>query len=206
MLSALGFRAHSGWAVLVAVTEPLIGPAVAVRRMIETANPRIAGSKQPFHAAEKLPFERAEKHINRCTESSRRLAREAVEGTISDLRCQGHKVVACGALLASRRQPPALDAILASHALIHAAEGELFRNVILEAAEHCNLPVVGIKEKELLARCRDELAPQQALDKHLADLGRTLGPPWRHDEKFATLAAWLALSVALANRARCNPS
>jgi hypothetical protein len=56
MLCALGFRAHSGWSVLVAVTEPLIGPAIEVRRMIETADPRIAGSKQPFHAAEKLPF------------------------------------------------------------------------------------------------------------------------------------------------------
>ena len=202
MLCALGFRAHSGWSVLVAVTEPLIGPAIEVRRMIETADPRIAGSKQPFHAAEKLPFKEAERHINLCTESSRRLAREAVECAMSDLHRQGHQVIACGALLASGRQLPALGSILASHALIHAAEGELFRNVIILAAEHCKLPVVGVKEKELLARCQDELAPRHVLDKHLADLGRVLGPPWRQDEKLATLAAWLALaSVARANHA-----
>lgn len=194
MRCALGFRAHSGWAVLVAVTEPLIGPAIEMRRTITTADTNIAGSKQPFHAAEKLPFKQAEKHINLCTESSRCLARDAVQCVVRELHDNGHQVIACGALLASNRQLPALESILASHALIHAAEGELFRKVIIEAAEHCEVPVVGLKEKELLARCEAELAPRRALDKHLAQLGRVVGPPWRQDEKLATLAAWLALA------------
>jgi hypothetical protein len=29
----------------------------------------------------------------------------------------------------------------------------------------------------------------------LADIGRTLGPPWRQDEKYATLAGMLALAA-----------
>ncbi len=203
MLSALGFRAHSGWAVLVAISEPVTAPAVVMRRTIATADSKIAGSKQPFHAAEKLPFTQAEKHINLCTESSRRLAREAVQCVVRELHDNGHQVIACGALLASNRQLPPLESILASHALIHAAEGELFRKVIIEAAEHCNVRVVGFKEKELLARCQAELAPRRALDKHLAQLGRVVGPPWRQDEKLATRAAWLALAtVAKAKAAR----
>jgi len=196
MLCALGFRAHSGWAVLVAVTEPSCSPAVVLRRTIETCDSRIRGSRQPFHAAEQLPLAKAEKHIDQCTESSRRLARQAVQGAIRDLEGQAHKVVGCGALLGSGSLLPALDSILASHALLHAAEGELFRRVIVEAAEHCKLPVVGVREKELLKHCQEELAPRAALDKHLAELGRALGPPWRQDEKLATLAAWLALATA----------
>jgi hypothetical protein len=29
--------------------------------------------------------------------------------------------------------------------------------------------------------------------RRLAELGRPLGPPWSQDEKFAALAAWLAI-------------
>jgi len=88
--------------------------------------------------------------------------------------------------------------ILASHALIHAAEGEFFRSAVLQACSDNRLPVAGVKEKELLIRCWDELdIPRKDLEDHLAHMGRSIGSPWRQDEKFATLAAWLALAAAL---------
>src|SRR5205807_2629305 len=49
--------------------------------------------------------------------------------------------------------------------------------------------------RNLLARCRVQRGVAAGdLERHLAELGRTLGPPWRQDEKLATLAAWLALA------------
>jgi hypothetical protein len=30
-------------------------------------------------------------------------------------------------------------------------------------------------------------------DRHLAALGKTVGPPWRRDEKLAAAASWLVL-------------
>jgi hypothetical protein len=195
MLAALGFRAHSGWAALVAVTEPLSAPAVVLRRRIVTADPKVAGSKQPFHAAEDWPLPKAEKYIERCSDSSHQLALAAVQAALDELQQAGHIPIACGAIVGSGRQLPDLQRILASHALLHAAEGEFFRNVIATATERCKLRNVCVKERELFERCRTELTSENELQRHLATLGRALGPPWRQDEKFATLAAWLALST-----------
>jgi len=71
--AALGFRSHSGWTAAVAVSGSPRNPVVIERRRIETADPAIRGSKQPFHAAEPLAFAKAEALIQRCRESSTRL-------------------------------------------------------------------------------------------------------------------------------------
>src|SRR5258708_3996478 len=49
--AALGFRAHSGWAVGVVVTGSRSNLEVLERRRIEIADAAIPGSKQPYHAA-----------------------------------------------------------------------------------------------------------------------------------------------------------
>jgi hypothetical protein len=190
----MGFRSHSGWAALVVVKGPLQAPTAAARTRIELADPAIPGSKQPYHAAEKLPFNQAEKLVTRCVAASRSLARQALQTAIDGARQDGHAVVGCGILLASGRPLTTLADILASHALIHTAEGELFRNVIVEAARELKLPIIGIKEKELLSRASKELRMSvDELQRCLANMGRTLGPPWRQDEKYAALIGWLAL-------------
>ena len=66
----------------------------------------------------------------------------------------------------------------------------------MEAARELKLPVIGIKEKELLSRASKELRMSvDELQSCLADMGRTLGPPWRQDEKYASLIGWLALAA-----------
>jgi hypothetical protein len=122
------------------------------RRRIVTADPDIRGSKQPFHAAEPLKLADAQVLIDKCTESTRRLSREALRGVIIDLREKDIEVIGCGVILGSGRSLPALEAILASHALLHTAEGEFYRQALVEAGEHCGLPVVGLKEREAYER------------------------------------------------------
>ena len=63
--AALGFRAHSGWAALVAVAGTPQSGQVLLRRRIELADPKVPGSKQPYHAAEGEKFPKAEKIIGR---------------------------------------------------------------------------------------------------------------------------------------------
>ena len=54
--------------------------------------------------------------------------------------------------------------------------------------------MTGARERDLPALCAAALGVSEgALRKRLAELGRELGPPWRQDQKSATLAAWLAL-------------
>ena len=193
--AAIGFRAHSGWAVAVAVAGSPAEPRVLERRRIETADAAIPGSKQPYHAAEGLSLGKAEALIGRCRESSLRLARDGVSAAVAALAGQGHKVVAGGILLASGRPLPGLAAVLASHALIHTAEGELFREVLVRAGEHCGLPVTRVKEREIWEKGAAVFGLAAAeLQRQIDGLGRALGPPWRQDEKLASLAAWIALA------------
>jgi len=193
--AAIGLRAHSGWAALVAVTGSIRSPTVLDRGRIVLADATISGSKQPYHAAEGLRFQEAKRLLERCQESSERLARQAVGAAIDNLARRGFKAVAAGLLLASGRPLPDLGAVLASHALIHTAEGEMFRNVLGLAGEHYGLSVVKVKERELPGRAAATLGvPAEELPHHLAAIGKTLGPPWRQDEKYAALAGWLALS------------
>lgn len=201
--AALGFRAHSGWAALVVVTGPSRSPAVIDRRRIELADPVIPGSKQPYHAAQKLDLKEAEELVRRCTEGARLLARRAFHTVIGALWERGHDVVGCGVLLGSGRTMTTLAATLASHALIHTAEGELFRHALTHASEHCDLPVTGVPERELYARGTAQLGfPADELRRRLTELGRCIGPPWTQDEKHAALVGWLALAAASQRKVR----
>ncbi len=202
-LAALGFRAHSGWAVLVAVAGPPHRPAVVNRRRIEIADPEIPGSKQPYHAAEGWPLAKAEEYMSRCTHRTKLLAQRAVSAAVADLREKGHDVVGCGILGASGRPLTTLAAALASHALIHTAEGELFRNALIEAGRHCDLAVTKVAERELFARGAAALRiPVEELQRRVTELGRPLGPPWRQDEKYAALIGWMVLAAAARPSAR----
>jgi hypothetical protein len=195
-LAAIGCRAHSGWAALVIVAGPVSSPKILDRRRIVIADPTIPGSKQPYHTAEKLPFTQAEQLVARCTERSRALARQEMNAAVEHARSSGHKVAGCGMVLASGRPLPNLAATLASHALIHTAEGELFRNVIADASRELKVPVTGVSQRELLARASAALGKSDVgLQSYLQKMGRELGPPWTQDEKYATLAAWLALAA-----------
>jgi hypothetical protein len=192
--AALGFRAHSGWAALVAVAGPAAGPSAVLRRRVELAG---LTPRQPFHAAEGLPFAEAEDLVRRATDEAFALAERAVRDALGELEAKGHARVAVGLLLAGGRPLPGLPEILRSHALIHAAEGELFRDVLRRASRACGLALVEVHERELEARAARSLRrPRPAIQARLAQWGKALGSPWTQDEKQAALAAWVALSEA----------
>lgn len=197
MHAALGFRAHSGWAALVVVGGSRRSPGVLDRRRIELADPAIPGSKQPYHAVERLELKEAEKLVRSCVDTARRLARQALRAVVDDLRKSGHEVVGCGMLLGSGRPATTLAATLASHALIHTAEGEMFREALRHACKHWSLTVSGVREREIYERGAAELRLRvDELQGRLSELGRAIGPPWRQDEKLAALVGWLVLAGA----------
>lgn len=193
--TALGFRAHSGWAAVVAVGGSVGAPTVLDRWRIELADPAIRGSKQPYHAAVGLEKAVAGRFIRRCTAATNVMARRAVRGIMEDVQKKGCVVVACGNLLGSGRSPATLAAALASHVMLHTAEGEFYRDALERASRRFGLKVAGMRERDVLELATAILAiPSEQLQRKLSELGRLLGPPWRQDEKLATLAAWLALA------------
>lgn len=119
----------------------------------------------------------------------------AVSAMVAQLQQNGLTVVGAGILFASGRPLPDLAVTLRSHALIHAAEGEFFREVLVRASEHCSLQVTKVKEREVWDRGTMVFRlPSADLQQRIGGLGRSLGPPWRQDEKLASLAAWIALA------------
>jgi len=193
--AALGFRAHSGWAAVVALAGQAGSPAVVERTRIELVDPGNRHAKQPYHAAAELELKQAEKLIAQCMKETKQIARQGLRILIRDLKKKGYAVSGCGVLQGSGRALPALEKILASHPLLHTAEGILFRDVLTHASEHCKLPVAAVRERELFVQVTAKLRiPADELQHRLTEMGKPFGPPWGQDEKFAALAAWLALA------------
>lgn len=192
--AALGFRVHSGWTALVAVSLDGDAPQVLLRRRPQLVSTFTYEFRQPYHTAQKRPLAEALAVIALAESEATKLASQAIEAAERDLRQIQCKLSRCGMLLTSGRPLPDLAGILASHALIHTADGELFRNALLSASRSRGIAVFTLKEVALLETASKALqvAPGQ-LVHHLTLLGAGLGPPWSQDEKFSALVAWLAL-------------
>jgi hypothetical protein len=193
--AGLGFRVHSGWAAAVVVCVEKGSPAVLARQRVHLVETFTYEFRQPYHTAEKVLDGQAREFISRMQAEARRLAYSAIRELASRTQEQGVKLTRCGLLLASGRPLPTLEKILASHALIHTADGELFREALLHASARCGLGDFRIKERELLD-CAGQVLHLKGDDLmgRVTELGRPFGSPWSQDEKLATLAAWLTLA------------
>ena len=178
--AAIGFRAHSGWAVAVAVA----GGEVVERRRIDLCDCLIPGSAQPYHTAARMALDEAEAYLKRCANISAGMAEADVGKMAAALRSGGYGVRCCAILLGAGRVPDHLAKVLASHPMIHTAEGEFYREAIREGCRRCGLPVHGVKERDLRPRLAE-----------VAKLGSRLGPPWRQDEKLCTIAGLQAFDL-----------
>src|SRR5579864_1921823 len=164
--AALGFRAHSGWAAVVAIAGSQRTPEVIYRSRVDLVDRGIKGSGQPYHIARKLDLSRAEKFIREAINATRKMARSGLTKIIDELSANGHTAVACGIVLASGRPLPPLEATLRSHAMVHTAEGEMFRAAIAYAGEKCGLRVSGVRERDALEHSSVELHIPASKLKH----------------------------------------
>ncbi len=192
--AAVGFRAHSGWTAMVAVSLDETSPRVLLRQRPHLVKKFTYEFRQPYHSAEKISLAEGRSFVSFVRAEARNLAYKAIRAAQASLREERYEVKFCALLLASGRPLPGLPQILASHALIHAADGELFREALLHASRRCGFETFTAKDGALLERASHSLSLQkEELVHRLGDLGAELGPPWTQDEKFAALAAWLSL-------------
>jgi hypothetical protein len=201
--AAIGVKMHSGWGTLVTVANTAGIVDVIDRRRVAITAPGVPGAKQPYHFAENLDLLEGEKFLGNCFATAERLASAALGELVSELRHRQYCVVGSAILLASGRPLPPLSKILVSHALIHAAEGEFFREAIWKACEGLDLVITGVRERnldEFVRTAFGEAATQ--MSQHISTLGRSIGPPWTKDQKSAALAAL----VVLADKARTRQS
>jgi hypothetical protein len=186
----LGLVAKTGWALAVVLDGSDGGATVLERCRIDLVPPALPANV--YHVAAELDLDSgaAEQLVADVQEEAERNAVAA----IGDLAAK-YELGAVGLVAASGRVPDRLAAILASHSLVHAAEGELIRNALERGADAAGLPVVRTRQKDLIATAADLLGlDEDAVRGRLADMGRPLGPPWRQEHKDAALAGWLALA------------
>jgi len=201
MKAAIGFKAHSGWAALVVLGASGGDVTVLDRRRVDLVEE--AWAKQPYHAAEDAASNEARKIVKRGIDSARRIAIRQMRAAVKRARDEGHEVVSCGLVVGEPMPEWTVDEILAVHFRMHKAEGVLFRDVLARAAGACDLALVEIPEKSLLASAITTLAvPAASLSKRIAALGKSVGPPWGKDQKDAAIAAMMALEQSVRTVAR----
>jgi hypothetical protein len=197
--AALGVQMHSGWGVLVAVSENPV--EILDRRRIVTADPKIPGAIQPYHFASQLELPQQQKHLEHCASSSSSLARTAIAELVRELTARHYRMVGAAILLASGRTLPALEKILAAHPLIHTAEGEFFRQAVIRACEELQIPVTAIRVRDLDEQAKEAFGKTaNQLQSSIASVGSRIGPPWTKDHKTAALAAALILTTSFHER------
>lgn len=189
-----GLKAHSGWAALVALGKSGRNYEIVARRRLELVDEEWA--KQPYHAAEELPTTEARDLVKRGIQSAHKIAARELRAAVKQQRELGNDVAGCAVLVGNRMPDWTVDQILAVHFRMHQAEGVLFREALVEAAKSCDLNVITVPEKTILQEAEKRLLkPAADLNQTLKELGKSAGPPWGKDQKDATLAARIMLSL-----------
>jgi hypothetical protein len=191
----LGFAPHSGWAAVVVIGGTPARPLVLARERLELAETGLPGAKQPYHAIEALHLGEARARLAAFEASAARLAAAGVRTLVQTARAAGVGPAAAGILDSSGREGATLEAILASHALIHTADGNHFREALGAACAGEKLPCTRIRQRDLPGEAARTLkrTPRE-LAAAIAQLGREARAPWGADQKGAALIAWLLLA------------
>lgn len=188
--AAVGFRVKSGWATAVLLAGPLQSPQVLDSSAINLSDPAIPESKQPYHAG----FGELEKNdakIAARVKVVQRVTNKSVTELLKNYHDTGCRIRGAGLVVGSQIDP---NAIKNPHIRAHALEGQLFKTVLVEALQSCGLPCSVAVERSAYSQAAAILVQSENdLKRAVAELGRSLGGPWRADEKMAALAAWMLL-------------
>jgi hypothetical protein len=190
----LGFRPHTYWTAVVALAGDPDEPRVVERRRIVFAT---GDERLVYHrAAEAQPAEIAALIAEVQSATVANAARE-IGDLLADLRQAGLSARIAVTAAATARAPQKLEDILKTHARIHAAEGDFYRDVVASACQVLGLEVRRVAERDLPGLvCTLLHIDQPSLEARLKAMGAALGPPWSEDYRLATQAAWIGLEAA----------
>jgi hypothetical protein len=189
--AAVGFTVKSGWASAVLVSGSGTSPVVVETRRVELSDPAIPDARQPYHASFGTARDAGEE-LSRLVVSVKRFGRASVTRLIREYQ-SGHHIGGVGVVVGSLIDP---KTIANDHIRIHALEGQLFRNVVEDAAERRGVRCTLWRERDLLSAAMTALKrPENNLRDIVTALGRDIDGPWRAEHKAATLAAWLVLEA-----------
>ena len=188
--ATLGFRPHTYWTPAAVLAGPAASPRLVHRRRIVFAT---GGERMAYHQAAEVGPAGGEALIERVRVATRANARREIAALLADVQREGLTLEKAVIPEARPKLPDTVAEIIRVHALMHAAEGVFYRDVVAAACRDLGLEVIRTLERDLpeTAAMVLELAPT-SLASQLAGLASD--PPWSEDYRIAALAAWLALA------------
>jgi hypothetical protein len=182
----VGLHSRTGTAEAVALEVNGTAPSsVAFRGRWSLDLVEDRAERQIYHAVSDVPLARAETIVRRAIDVVADLAVGHLRTIIESLGM----VDAVGVIVTDFPVPDSLAAILAVHTLMHAAEGAMFRDALLDAATACGVPGMGVSRNLAMELLGGEYAHAVAV------VGSAAGRPWRKEHKLATVAAIVAGSA-----------
>jgi hypothetical protein len=193
---ALGFSLHCGWGVaaLVALASTDDKPRLIDRRRVDLEPESYP--VQMYHAASGLDIEQARRLVDGARSAAEAAATRALRDLVAQAEATGIHVREVGLATVPRPTLDELDRILTFHPRMHRAEGDLYRDALVDAAASLGLQATlssPAQLHDLAAAALD--CDVAAIERLLAQYGRAVGPPWQQDHKLATLAALTVLDA-----------
>ena len=196
--AAIGCRAHTGWAALVVIAGHRTQLDVVVRRRIELADPTGVVPRAVYQRSREMKPADAAARVAVAERIATEGAAAELASAVREAEDAGRRVRCCAVVVGSLSAEIPLEAILASHALAHAAEGRLYQEALLDGAEAAGLEPIAVARASIWDEaCWTLGVSVDELRGSLATVRREIGPPWAEDQKLGALAALVALGGAL---------
>jgi len=190
--AALGFHVKSGWAAAVLLTGPVRSPQLCDVLRINLSDPRLAETRQPYHAA-MGKLETDTRRINRRLRVVRRITQKSIATLLAGYQ-QNFKIRRAALVVGSKIDP---RSIANAHIRAHALEGQLFRSVLEESLQAHRIRTDVLIERDAYARAAARLKrSSDNVKRPIENLGRSTpaaAGSWRAEQKLAAVAAWFAL-------------
>ena len=189
MDAVVGIVAKTGLAVAVTLSIVFDEPMLRDRRTLvfETDDAK----RFVYHQAQTLAPKDALAFVKQTRTTIARRARTEVDSLLRDAERGGTRIVSVGVVdAATPLAVTGLERILASHTLLHAAEGDLYRSVVIDAFARHGLDVEPVPRPDVASRAQRAIGHDTTA--LLTRLGRDAGPPLRKEHKDAALVALAA--------------
>jgi len=140
----LGWRCHSGWAVMVVVSGTPGAPRILARDRVQLVDEPLP--RMPYHAIEasELSPRDAKALIGKVRRAATSAATKATKKAAKAFDIESVAVVG-----KVRNVPDDLERILAAHSFLHAAEGALYEEAVLDAAARAELAATIVEERSI---------------------------------------------------------
>ena len=139
-------------------------------------------------------LERDARKINQRVDVVRGIAQQSIATLLARYQRQNLRIRRAALVVGSQIDP---DSIANPHIRAHAFEGQLFRSVLERALQQHRIRTEVFTERNAYDKAAIVLkAPNENVRRMIQNFGRATEGPWRTEQKFAAVAACLALHLS----------